>query len=137
MHRTAARSPESRPPMPVLSSSTVRHLALPPRAHEQGPQPVKHGPNRLVGTDIQRARQTERSDSVLAGGEESAGGEPQGEGRARAVENRACRHGGSPAARGALEAPVAQAQAVSLRQAYAARPGIGTGAVSTGRRPGD
>jgi hypothetical protein len=55
--------------------------ALAPRAHEHGPQPVKHGPYGLVGTDLESALQTQRCDSVLASGEEPAGGEPQGQGR--------------------------------------------------------
>lgn len=69
---------------------------------------MKHGPDGLIGTDIKRTLQTQRSDPVLAGGEEPAGGEPQGQGRARAVEDRSGGDGASGAARGTLETPVAQ-----------------------------
>jgi hypothetical protein len=50
-----------------------------PGAHEHRPQPTKHGPYGLVGTDIQRALQTQRSDSVLVGSKKPASGEPQGQ----------------------------------------------------------
>ena len=81
--------------------------------NEHGPQPVKHGPLGLIGTDIERPLQTQRSDPVLAGGEQPASGEPQGQGRACAVEDRSGGDGATHTARGALEAPVAQTPAVA------------------------
>lgn len=97
--------------------------ALAPRAHEHGPQPVKHGPYGLVGTDLESALQTQRGDSVLAGGEEPAGGEPQGQGRTRAVEDRCGGDGASHTARGALETPIAQSPAVTPQASRTNEPG--------------
>ena len=87
--------------------------ALAPWTNEHGPQPVKHGPHGLIGTDIERPLQTQGSDPGLAGGEEPAGGEPQGQGRACAVEDRSGGDGATHTARGALEAPVAKTPAVT------------------------
>ena len=93
------------------------------RAHEHGPQPVKHGPYGLVGTDLESALQTQRGDSVLAGGEEPAGGEPQGQGHTRAVEDRCGGDGASHTARGALETPIAQSPAVTPQASRTNEPG--------------
>lgn len=113
--------------------------ALAPRTNEDGLQPVKHGPQGLIGTDIEQPLQAQRSDRIPAGGEQPAGGEPQG--HARAVEDRCGGDGATHTARGALAAPVAQTPAVTPQTSRAdetgrsAQPFEAVQAVGTDSKP--
>jgi hypothetical protein len=86
---------------------------------------TRDGPlrSRASQTDFDSALQTQRSDSVLAGGKEPAGSKPQGQGRTGAVQDRSGGDGTAHTARGALESPVAQSQAVTPQASRTNEPG--------------
>src|SRR5665213_3115033 len=64
-------------------------------------------PNRLIGTDLQRALQAQRRDPVFAGGKMPAGSKPDRERSSGSVEDGACRHRGAAAASCAHDPAVA------------------------------
>jgi len=78
------------------------------RPHQYRPQSMQDRPRGLVRADLQRPLQTQRGDTVLAGGEQPTEGEPHRQRRARPVEDRARRRRGAHLAAGALEPPIAQ-----------------------------
>src|ERR1700761_7165779 len=100
-----ARPPRSPAPPPADDRLVLLHRPgqpVPARPHQHRPQPVQHRPRGRVGADLQRPLQALRRDSVLLGGEQPTGGEPHRQRRTRAIEDRACRHRGTPMTASAL-----------------------------------
>lgn len=94
-----------------------------PRADKHRPETMEHGPHGLVGADLESPLQAQRSDPVLAGGEEPAGGEPHGQGRTCPVEDRSCGYRSAGTTTGALEPSVRQSPATDLEACRANEPG--------------
>ena len=82
--------------------------ALPIRTNQDRAEAMKHGPHRLVGSDLQGPLQAQRRDAVFPCRKMPAGGEPDCEGGAGPVEDGARHHGGALSASRALTSAVAK-----------------------------
>src|SRR5271167_4256663 len=104
----ATREPQFPPSDVGLVNLYPSTEALPIRANQDRAETMKHGPHRLVGSELQGPLQAQRRDAVFPSRKMPAGREPDCEGGAGPIEDGACHHGGALSASRALISAVAK-----------------------------
>lgn len=106
----ASRAPAGEPRLLAAEDGLIdldfARQALAAGPHEHRANPVQHRPRGLVGADLELALERQRRDTVLLGGKQPDGGEPDRERGTGAVEDRPRRNRRALTAGCALQPPV-------------------------------